>query len=183
MVNLCSPFVLSGVAESLPKWAEGRAIFGVQSEMRSNIQRKFLGLNVRRDGSQPGILVRSFSQITTHRVTCSQNWRSRVHGVGTDDAVFHQGGAEEGGQGTDLVLFVFHRALGQYRPRRYLIEGEQMDQRLMWCPMAWRAVQRFPIEGWGGLLRASPLPLPAARVRPHSDAELPHGKTPGPRRT
>src|SRR5207244_21562 len=33
--------------------------------MRSNIQLKFFYLNVRRDGPQPSIFVRSFSQITT----------------------------------------------------------------------------------------------------------------------
>ena len=34
-------------------------------EIMSNIQRKFFALNVRRDGPQPSIFVRRFSQITS----------------------------------------------------------------------------------------------------------------------
>jgi len=36
-------------------------------EIASNIQRKFFALNVRRDGPQPSIFVRSFSAITISR--------------------------------------------------------------------------------------------------------------------
>src|SRR6266700_4596056 len=35
-------------------------------EIMSNIQRKFFALNVRRDGPQPSIFVRSFSAITSY---------------------------------------------------------------------------------------------------------------------
>src|SRR5437867_2528649 len=63
----------------------------------------------------------------------------RMHGIGTNDASFHQRRVHQRSSSTDLIFFAFDSAVRQDDPALALIEGEQMHRRLSLTLMSQRS--------------------------------------------
>ncbi len=69
-----------------------------------------------------------------------------MHGIGADDASFHQRRMDQRGSGTDLIFFTVHGSLCQDNATLAFIEGEQMHRRLTFALVSERSAQGFPIH-------------------------------------
>ena len=63
----------------------------------------------------------------------------RVHGIGADDASFHERWMDQSGGSTDLIFAASDSALAQDDPTLTLREAEQMHRRLSLALMSERA--------------------------------------------
>src|SRR5438105_703305 len=84
--------------------------------------------------------------IPTRRMHAGAPLLLRMHGIGTDDASFYQGGMHQSGGGTHLIFAASDGSLRQDNATLTLIEGEQMHRRLSFFAMAQGSPYRFAIH-------------------------------------
>src|SRR5258708_36509119 len=83
-----------------------------------------------------------------------------MHGISRDDAVFDQGGAQPGCQGTDLIALVFHRSMRQYQPCLRFVPRQHVYGGLMGVSIPPRPPQRFAIANHPSQRLTPVLPRP-----------------------
>lgn len=69
-----------------------------------------------------------------------------MHGIGTQQTTFDQGGSKHRFHRADLVFFRLHLPLRQHRSSGYLREREQVHHWLMRCLVPIRPSQGFAIQ-------------------------------------